>query len=66
MGEPIADTGELVSRIVALRDPDTDEINYVTFDPPLAGTRLILSDEGEAPSITIGAGVIEYRFEKTE
>lgn len=59
----VLDAGEFQSVVRATAQDG--EINYLTFTPPLAGLPLELSeDEAGNAMMVLGAGVVEYTFEK--
>jgi CubicO group peptidase (beta-lactamase class C family) len=62
----VLDVGEFQTEIRA-RVNDEGEIKYFTFEPPLAGLPLD-AKEGESgePTLILGVGVVEYKFEKVE
>lgn len=57
------DAGEFASEVWASADENTGEITYLLAEPPLAGERVRLTTaEDGTPTITIGAGLVEYVF----
>lgn len=57
--------GEFESQIRATLDDE--EVKYMTFTPPIEGLPVKFGqDEAGNPTLTLGAGVIEYTFEKVE
>lgn len=62
--ELVLDVGEFQTEIRARRT-DEGEIEYLTFDPMLAGLPIDLSeDDNGRPTLILGVGVVEYTFEQ--
>jgi hypothetical protein len=62
----VLDVGEFAAEIRA-RLTEEDEIEYFTFDPPLAGIPLELGeDEDGQPVLILGVGVVEYTFNQMQ
>jgi len=59
----VLDAGEFASILKLFTNPDTEESNWGMFEPPLAGVGVDFEDD--ANSFTIGAGVVEYEFVRT-
>jgi CubicO group peptidase (beta-lactamase class C family) len=61
----VLDAGEFQTEIRA-RLNDEDEIDYFTFEPPLAGLPFFLQEQDGKPVLILGRGVVEYTFERVE
>lgn len=61
----IFDAGEIASPIVALKDDDTGDVEYITTMPPLAGVPLAFDRDADGnPVIVFGVGVVEYTLQQ--
>jgi CubicO group peptidase (beta-lactamase class C family) len=61
----VLDVGEFQTELRA--SEDEEDVRYVSFTPPLAGISFeFTEDEGGNSTITFGAGVVEYTFDKIE
>jgi CubicO group peptidase (beta-lactamase class C family) len=62
----LMDAGEFRAEVRA-RQTEEGEIEYLIFTPPFAGLPLELAEsEAGTPTISLGAGLVEYTFEKVE
>lgn len=62
----LVDVGEFSTEVLLFHNQEQDITAYAFIQPPLAGLEFKLSEDDGPPSIIVGLGVVEYRFDKSE
>lgn len=62
----LLDAGEFQLEIHAFEGDEGEGVEYVTFNPPLAGLPVVFEMDEDKPTVVLGTGVAEYTFTAAE